>query len=1072
MAQQAHLYALHLADCPSYSAALGHDPLTLPANEALLPELRGRFAREVKRGLFEAYLRPHRTMIKLVSNSISSSSAPGGEGIQFTPSPKGHHVLAYNSSRIHLLDVRGADVEVKRELKILRRPAATCVDDAGSTLAVLLTEMQVDMYDLGQSPPKRTQSIALDHPPRAIAMSPCGSVLAAAYDGGIEVSTVEAGTTVQTNRRAVKCDAVDALAFSFDGTQILGTTVSCPQPNTVILTAPYYDHPGASSTADESIGNKSALWTTSILFPNTSRDCSHAVFLQPGREEEARWTFTYDRSFETFRAVRIGDLRNGTTYFTGPIPSPTSQVKLIPCTLPAASYHGDLVSAAFQRKEIWLYGVPQDVDAVPDPGTRHHGHDSIQGSNGPRRRNSGPWARSRSRGQQGDRPETARLSPWQALCDKSSNTFVGGSKVAELKGVTTVKWIVDSDKHLVRERLLVAARGAMPARPVTEEDGIDFEDGGRITLLDFDYRATNGQVREVVVQVGAREPETLEEQHRDMATEVAMVRRRTVAQKRASRVAMMRVATTASGPPPQPRTHKTWPEQMNEADDDPLVPRLVAGAGPAPMRRPQEAPAGEEAETEESMVEEQEALDAPYAHASPRSGTTLRRAATAAAVNRRLHTTTTTGQYEYRRADGRPEHPHESDADNWVPPPPPYQEEDPGDTPVFLRHAFPPAATPEEDQAQADKKKHQSHQTPVPPVPSLPLMASVPQTTQPALPAAPQPAPPRTSPSRYLDGDNIYDASPPGSPAPAAPSLASPPGPPPPSSSGLAQTQPTQPAVPRVMGTAAGPAESAPPGAPRSNEAMAMSFPPPPRPDQLASLKNRRDSAPRRLSGASNFPRASLDKRASGDFTDRRSSLPPPLSHQPSVFPTRQQLHRPLSRPPSEGVSPEERPLIISTPDGVQGALDPREQHNGRRAETVILSPVPRRPRPHTQPAVLRPNLDRLETIHSIASSHSGTRSEQAEPAPHAQQQQAPRSVTLMADAKRRRLTGRTRRSKGKERAKGRGRGDDLGSASSAARIDVAPLSRASLVFGPRTEQQGARGQVEKGKGGHKCVVM
>ena len=82
-------------------------------------------------------------------------------------------------------------------------------------------------------------------------------------------------------------------------------------------------------------------------------------------------------------------------------------------------------------------------------------------------------------------------------------------------------------------------------------------------------------------------------------------------------------------------------------------------------------------------------MDAPYAHGSPRSGTTLRRAATAAAINRRLHPTRIVAQehIQYRRADGREEHPHESDADNWVPPPPPYTREPIAPLPEHLRNA-------------------------------------------------------------------------------------------------------------------------------------------------------------------------------------------------------------------------------------------------------------------------------------------------------------------------------------------------------------------------------------------------
>ncbi|KAI1779459.1 hypothetical protein F4818DRAFT_141427 [Hypoxylon cercidicola] len=670
VSQQAHLYAHHLSRCESYAASNGIVPDPTKDGDDSLSRLRVLFAREVKRNLFEAYLRPKTTTIKLVSNCIGSSSAPGGEGMQFSPSPRGHHLLAYNSSRIFALDVREPELAVKREFKIQRRPAAACVLDDGSLLAVLSTDMQIDLYDLSKTPPRRMQSLILDHAPRAIALSPCGSVLAAAYEGGIEVSSISPGA-LPTDRRAVKCDGVDSLAFSSDGTQLLGTTTTSYTPNTVILTAPYYD-PGAQMSEENNI---SALWTTSILFPNTSRDCSHAVLLQESSSVEATWTFAYDRSFETFRAVRIDDLRNGTTYFTGPVPTTSSPGPLLPCTLPAANYQGDLVSAGFEGNDVWLYGIPEDLEAVPEAN-----HTAVSDPNGPpslQRMNSGVSVRSPSRVQE---PNGSRVPQWQILCDKLRNTFVSGRKITEMTGVNTVKWVSGFGGTALEERLIVAARGVMPPKLVTEEDGIDFVDGGRITLLDFNYSPVNGEKEEVTIEVGTNEAEVLEEEHRDIDTEVAIVRRRTVAQRRGNRNSMMPVTAPSS----RRVDALLRPSTSHDDDmDDPLVPRPMATA-----RRGSRAAGALDEVEDVSLEEAQEALDAPYAHANPRSGTTLRRAATAAAVNRQRNPQpAAAGPVEYRRADGRAEHPHESDADNWVPPPPPYTKEDPGDLPAFLRHS-------------------------------------------------------------------------------------------------------------------------------------------------------------------------------------------------------------------------------------------------------------------------------------------------------------------------------------------------------------------------------------------------
>ncbi|KAG5974797.1 hypothetical protein E4U55_008046 [Claviceps digitariae] len=749
ISQRPHLYAHHLARCPSY--ATSHSITRIPpADDEHLPLLRRLFAHEVKRNLFEAYLRPKQTLIKLVSNSISSSSCPGGEGMQFGSSSRGHRVLAYNSSRIYVMDVRSRSVRVEREFKIQRRPVSACITDDANILAVLSTELQVDIYDLESSPPSRKHSLILDNSSQTIAISPCGTVLAAAYDGGIEVSSL-AASALSAEKRAVKCDAVDTLAFSQDGTQILGSTVHSSPPNTVVLTAPYYD-PGSQMMVDD---NLCAMWTTSILFPNTSRDCSHAILLPTSDRGEPEWTLTYDRSFETFRAVRLDDLRNGTTYFTGPIPKVVSQTKLLPCTLPATTMQGELVSAGFQGKEIWVYGVPEDLDAVPEPPSASR--DSSVNVSGLGRQNSTRSIPSRRASTRGRDVETDRVPQWQILCDKLRNNMVAGFKVTEIDGVSSVGWVGQFGDSSCKERLVVTATGVTTGpRLLADEEDISFVDGGRIALLDFDYGLDNGDVTEVTIEVGSDNAEPLTEERRDLATEVAIVRRRTVAQKRGgggggsnsgilgsggennTSNALLRAATAAAA-----RAHLP-PLPGHGDDNDPLVPRII---GQHPISHP-DSLVGPQAEDDEELAsfEEQEAMDAPYAHSSPRSQTTLRRAATAAAVNRQLNPRTADGRpIEYRRADGRADHPHESDADNWVPPPPPYQKEDPGDMPAFLRgpSVAPLLATEVSELANLDK----------------------PKTNATSATNAADARHPRSTPSVHsVDMDDMYDVSPQASP--------------------------------------------------------------------------------------------------------------------------------------------------------------------------------------------------------------------------------------------------------------------------------------------------------------------
>ncbi len=677
VSQKVQLYAHQLSRCPSYAAS--HPPIPIPLPDAQLPVLRRAFAHEVKRNLFDAYLRPRETLVKLVSTSISSSAAiPGGEAFHFAFSQNGQYVLAYSTSRIHVLHVADSELSVERELKILRRPASLAILDDGTRLAVLSSDHQVDLYDLSDEKPKHLRAISLDYHPRTISLSPCGSVLAAAYDGGIEVYSLRE-RALATKKRAVKCDAADHLSFSRDGTQLLGTTINSKTPSTVVLTAPYFN-PGEQAPED----TISQLWTTSILFPNRSRDCSHALLLPNHGYYEVNWTFAFDRIFETFRAVRIDDLRNGTTYFAGPL-APAGSI-LLPSTLPSSTISGEIVVSGFDGRDIWCYGIPESLDPpnVASSATAASTVDDLKPSAQlPIAKDS---ALVPALGGSHTRPKESKESSkmaWQNL-DRLRNTLVQGHKVGSLEGVTGLRWIATSPKAPC-ERLIAAAPGGVGQTQGLnfdmDDDGMGAMDGGRLLILDFRYSTMNGQKSSITIEVGEKEPDVLEEEHRDLEAEVAIVRRRTVAQSRLLQQVVGRAAR-----------HRDDPRGFARSDAVPHLPRT-------PSTRKVALPSMEERSETSSIVsvDEQEALDMPYALGAPRSGTTLRRAATAAAVNRAIHP-------ERRGPDGRPieraaapcmrdptghgELPHESDADNWVPPPPPYSKEPVPPLPEHLRNAI------------------------------------------------------------------------------------------------------------------------------------------------------------------------------------------------------------------------------------------------------------------------------------------------------------------------------------------------------------------------------------------------
>ena len=676
--QTPHLYAYHLSRCPSFSA--NNSVITGPFTDESLPSLQKQFAEEVKRNLFEVYLHPKQTTINLISTTTSSSAAfPGGEAFDFTFSPKGQWCLALSSSRIFVINVASPIVSVQRELKVRRRPLSAAILDNGKRLAVLSTDHKVNVYDLSDLKPRFLRSLSLDNPPHTITLSAKGEVLAAAYDGGVEVHSL-AENAVPTDQRAVKCDRVDSLAFSNDGTLLLGTTQTSKHPSTVILSAPYFTDTDQDMPHTELISH---MWTSQILFPNSSRDCSHARLLPHQRDGDASWTLTYDSVFESFRAVRTDDLRNGTTYFTGPRPAKSKQrrrskSRLVPCTLPTITWKGELVAAGFLGSEVWLYGVPEGLDT---PGSSNADENSQSPSVA---RPSTPTNEANSAAAAGpsQSPEVERLPRWQVLVDKYRNVFAKGRRVAKISSVAGMSWVSyqseDKPQNL-SERLVVAAPGGVSGSLDLEQEELASVDGGRLVVLDFDRTVHNGVCEEMTIEVGNIEPDMLEEENMDMATEIAIVRRRTVAQRRdvMARVSVadaLRPSADDDIPavPPLPENSSVgFGLDSTVADVEPVV------TDDSPPESPTEGP---------SLEEVADALDAPYSHTNPRSRNTLYRSATAVAANR-MRTPVRiqdSGRVEYRRTDGT-ELPHESDADNWVPPPPPYTPDADEPLPQHLR---------------------------------------------------------------------------------------------------------------------------------------------------------------------------------------------------------------------------------------------------------------------------------------------------------------------------------------------------------------------------------------------------
>ena len=673
------LYAYQLSRCPCFAAT--HNSIAGPFHEESLVKLKRQFVQEAKRNLFGVFTRARRTNLSIISTTTGSSGGfPFGEAFDFVFSPLAQWCLAVSSSRVIVLDTASEEVAVQQELKVVRKPLSTCIVDNGSRLAVLSTDHKANVYDISEPKPRLLRSVALDDPAHAVSLTKLGEVLAVATEMGIEVHSLAENAT-SMDKRAVKCERVDCLSFSEDGTMLLGTTQGPKAASTVILSAPYFA--GSAEHDMPQVQLISHMWTSQILFPNSSRDCSHATLLPRKIDHDANWALAYDRVFESFRAVRTDDLRNGTTYFTGPRPRRErerlrSKSALVPSTLPSTTSSGELVAAGFLGSEIWLYGVPEDLDN-PGVAIGNINQGAAQETTTPSPET--PSA-SLAAGQ-----ELGSLPRWQVLVDKFRNVFAKGRRIAKISKASQVRWCSNSNgnQHVqsIRERLIVAAPGGVSGLTELDQDEMASADGGRLVVLDFDWSPGAGLTKDITIEVGNVEPQVLEEERTDMATEIALVRRRTVARR--DGVPRSHVATvvdvlrpTGESAPPVPPV----PDVVGFGLD-------IVMEAPRPTREPA-SPASHGSDGV-ALEEAVDALDGPYSHTSPRSRNTLYRSATAVEANRRRNPPpapgTNTELPQMRRNDGS-ELPHESDADHWIPPPPPYSQHADGPPPDHLQRAF------------------------------------------------------------------------------------------------------------------------------------------------------------------------------------------------------------------------------------------------------------------------------------------------------------------------------------------------------------------------------------------------
>ncbi|KAH9862679.1 hypothetical protein J1614_010772 [Plenodomus biglobosus] len=603
------------------------------------------------------YAQPSLSLLALVSNTASSSALP--DSFDVSVSRRGGFVAVYSSSHLWLIKTVGLPRLFARTLQVKRKPVAIDITEDGFLLAVLSRPSQVDLYEIhgqGDNQITKRRTISLVHDAGSIVISPDARILITGNRFGIEVMAI--GPDVpETARRTLSGPAGDALEFSDDGRTLLITGYARKSDGSALFVLPgLYDGP-LTEEGEPIPQPPEAAWTGSVLFPESARIARQATLLPDADTGTFNELFAFNAEEDSWGIYDIACQRFTQRKMFLPDHQRWTRSEFVDDAMPAVSPNADLAAVALRMRgttNIWIYEVP-GWDYKPSEKTLLE----------------------------------APIQP--CFCIP-----IPKDDAATLQEICVLRW-VRLDAHVQR---LVAVGNSSVLPSESDVPGAPLGSKGLLIVLDFDKRKPAGSPAPAPVKIEYDlDPlcpgELLPEGSIPFDREVELVRTRTLAQRRAQdhNTSLSRRSSRVGSTPVQ-RAHTT-------ALRPPQRPRLPSD------------------DSEELTPEEAQAMfEAPYDNQQPRSHMSLARAATVAAVspaNRRHLRALPFRPLDYRRADGAREMPHESDADNWVPPPPAYTVTAAAAESVSLSHPdIPPVP-------RLPLPRDYSSST-IPPVPPLPVM--------------------------------------------------------------------------------------------------------------------------------------------------------------------------------------------------------------------------------------------------------------------------------------------------------------------------------------------------------------
>lgn len=539
--------------------------------------------------------RPRIHIVKIVSNTATASAAsPQGEALAFSLSPAGKRIAAYNSARLFIFQTAALPVNVSHEYALRRRPLAVEICDEANVIAVLVDEHTVNIYDLSRNNARRVRTVRTDLPTSTIALSCTGGLLAAAYEGGVEVFSL-APSALITDRRAVRAPKMDKLVFSQDDSTLLGTTTRIFASSTLVVSVPIFP---ADSSAQPSHQELQEAWCTGMLEPQNIKNSSHATFMRAEGAMTNDKLFAWNGLEDTFGVLHAHDMVYNQVDFPVAISPPLSTCGGLGAAIhhcPSIDEHGKIVAMIVNDRTIRLYIVPLEAENTTTKVEAHSIDHELDEEYG---------------------------CPFTDLRWVHSRLNLPASS---------------QSPHQIRGRLVVTSPGSSVDAEQAELSVQDVE-GGRIILFDFDPQFAGQPGQTFVFHVGKAPPVTLEEEKMEVADEIALVRRRTVTSTRSNTLgkktpSLGRAATTISR------------RQDNSAyrDGSPAgsTQQLSLSNPPWRNRRISSSLVSLSADATRSLPDLLEAselaaesLEQPYSQGAPRSYVSIERATTAANAHR------------------------------------------------------------------------------------------------------------------------------------------------------------------------------------------------------------------------------------------------------------------------------------------------------------------------------------------------------------------------------------------------------------------------------------------------------